>query len=198
MPGAVPGAAGVLAERAPAVTLIDPAFDVKRNWRASLDWQTNFGKWMVRLNTLASYDVSEPGTVDANFAGLTRFTLGGEGDRPVFVSPAAVDAASGAVSAAESRRSAEFGRVSVRTSDLRGYGGQFTFTLAPDLFKMRRVPGQLFASAAYTLQGQRRQFRGFDGGGFGDPRERDPAAVREDVRNGYVSPDAARAHHGVD
>jgi N-methylhydantoinase B len=35
------------------------------------------------------------------------------------------------------------------------------------------------------------------GGGYGDPRSRDPAAVLEDVRNGYVSREAARATYGV-
>ncbi|WFE19709.1 hydantoinase B/oxoprolinase family protein [Solwaraspora sp. WMMD937] len=36
------------------------------------------------------------------------------------------------------------------------------------------------------------------GGGHGDPRRRDPAAVREDVAEGYVSPPAAREVYGVD
>jgi N-methylhydantoinase B len=36
------------------------------------------------------------------------------------------------------------------------------------------------------------------GGGWGDPRARDPRLVLEDVREGYVSPDAARAVYGVD
>lgn len=36
------------------------------------------------------------------------------------------------------------------------------------------------------------------GGGFGSPRERDPAAVRDDVRNGYVSRAAARDDYGVE
>ena len=31
---------GVLAERAPSVTLIDPGYDVPRSWRSSLDWTT--------------------------------------------------------------------------------------------------------------------------------------------------------------
>ncbi len=35
------------------------------------------------------------------------------------------------------------------------------------------------------------------GGGFGAPHERDPTAVARDVRNGLVSPDAARRHYGV-
>jgi N-methylhydantoinase B len=36
------------------------------------------------------------------------------------------------------------------------------------------------------------------GGGFGDPHARDPLAVADDVRNGYVSPAAALAAYGVD
>jgi N-methylhydantoinase B len=35
------------------------------------------------------------------------------------------------------------------------------------------------------------------GGGFGDPRERDPAAVLHDVLDGYVSIDAARTEYAV-
>ncbi|HEX9841150.1 MAG TPA: hydantoinase B/oxoprolinase family protein [bacterium] len=36
------------------------------------------------------------------------------------------------------------------------------------------------------------------GGGYGDPRERDPEAVRSDVADGFVSPQAARELYGVD
>ncbi|MFK5604789.1 hydantoinase B/oxoprolinase family protein [Haloferax volcanii] len=35
------------------------------------------------------------------------------------------------------------------------------------------------------------------GGGYGDPFERDPDAVREDVLDGYVTPEAAREQYGV-
>jgi N-methylhydantoinase B len=35
------------------------------------------------------------------------------------------------------------------------------------------------------------------GGGLGDPRERDPGRVREDVLDGYVTVEAARAEYGV-
>nr|WP_232075615.1 hydantoinase B/oxoprolinase family protein [Phytohabitans suffuscus] len=35
------------------------------------------------------------------------------------------------------------------------------------------------------------------GGGHGDPGGRDPEAVREDVAEGYVSPEAAREVYGV-
>jgi N-methylhydantoinase B len=36
------------------------------------------------------------------------------------------------------------------------------------------------------------------GGGYGDPRKRDPNAVREDIRNGFVSAEAARRDYGVE
>jgi N-methylhydantoinase B len=35
------------------------------------------------------------------------------------------------------------------------------------------------------------------GGGYGPAAERDPEAVRRDVREGYVSPEAARRDYGV-
>jgi len=35
------------------------------------------------------------------------------------------------------------------------------------------------------------------GGGWGDPRQREPERVREDVVRGYVSRDAARDDYGV-
>src|SRR5262249_51592954 len=36
------------------------------------------------------------------------------------------------------------------------------------------------------------------GGGFGDPKARDPEAVRRDVRDGYVTAAAARKYYGVE
>jgi N-methylhydantoinase B len=36
------------------------------------------------------------------------------------------------------------------------------------------------------------------GGGWGDPRLRDPELVRRDVRNGYLTAEQARSHYGVD
>ena len=185
-PGAIPsqcaGGSGALAERAPSVTLIDPAFDVPRSWRGSLDWSTDVHRALVKLGALGSWDLGQPGTVDANFAGNTAFTLdpAAEGGRPVYVSSAAIDPASGAVSAAESRRSNAYSRVGVRSSDLRGYGGQLTASLAPDIFKAR-IP--FYGSISYTLQSAKRQYRGFDGGGFGDPRAKEWAPNVNDARH---------------
>ena len=35
------------------------------------------------------------------------------------------------------------------------------------------------------------------GGGMGPPKDRDPEAVRRDVRLGYVSPEAANREYGI-
>lgn len=176
---------GPLAERAPAVTLIDPGYDVPHSWRASLDWNTSVHSLLFRVAGLASYDLAQPGIVDANFAGTRQLSLAGEDGRPVYVSANAIDPASGAVSAAESRRDSEFGRVTTRVSDLRGYGGQLTFGISPDVFKFRGR-GSLYASLNYTLQATRRQFRGFDGAAFGDPRAIEWAPGVNDARHVLV------------
>jgi hypothetical protein len=213
-PAAVPDrcadGGGVLAERAPAATLLDRSYDVPRSWRASLDWTTSLRSLVLRAGALGSYDLNQPGLVDANFAGVPRFALAGEGGRPVFVPEAAVDPATGAVSAAPSRVSDQFGRVGVRTSDLRGYGGQLTLTLSRDHFRGRRaVLADVDVSLAYTLQGTRRQYRGFDGAAFGDPRAKEWAAGPNDARHvlvaqlGYFNPKVgaltlfARAQSGL-
>jgi hypothetical protein len=185
VPSSCLGGGGVLAESAPAVTLIDPKFDVPHSWRASLDWTTSVKNWVIKIGGLGSYDLNQPGIVDANFSGTPQFSLASEGNRPVYVSTGSIDPNSGAVSAAESRLSPDFGRVTTRVSDLRGYGGQLTLGLSPDAFKFRSKI-QLFTSFNYTLQSTKREFRGFDGAGFGDPREREWAAGPNDARHVVV------------
>jgi hypothetical protein len=174
-----------LAERAPSVTLVDPVFDVPRSWRASLNWGSAFGPLAVKVDALGSYDLSQPSTLDANFAGTPRFSLASEDARPVYVTPAAIDPATGALSARESRRSDQFGRVALRTSDLRGYGGQLTTTVSPDVFHFRTRIAMYF-SVSYTLQSLKQQVRGFDGATFDDPRVRSWATGNNDARHAFV------------
>ncbi|MGH7651593.1 MAG: carboxypeptidase-like regulatory domain-containing protein [Gemmatimonadaceae bacterium] len=188
-PGSIPtdcvGGSGVLAERSPSVTLIDPGYDVPRSWRASLDWSTSVRSLLFKVGTLVSYDLSQPGIVDENFNGAQKLTLADEANRPVYVSAASIDAASGAVSAVESRRSDQYGSVAARVSDLRGYGGQLNFSLSPDVFRFRSGAA-LYGSIGYTLQTTKRQYRGFDGAAFGDPRLVEWAAGPNDARHIFV------------
>ena len=177
---------GVLAEIAPPVSLIAPSYDVPRSWRASLDWNTSLKGLLFKVGTLGSLDLSQPGVVDANFGGTQQLTLADEGNRPVYVSTASIDPASGAVSAVESRRSDQFGRVGMRVSDLRGYGGQLNVSLSPDVFRFRGGGASLYGSIGYTLQSAKRQYRGFDGAAFGDPRLVEWAPSQNDARHVFV------------
>ena len=117
--------------------------------------------------------------------GHPRFTLAGEGGRPVFVSTGAIDPASGSVSPPKRESPISSDALARRVSDLRGYGSQITFGLSPDVFKFRGG-ASFFGSVNYTLQSTRRQFRGFDGAGFGDPREVEWAPGPNDARHAVV------------
>ena len=55
----------------------------------------------------------------------------------------------------------------------------------------------MFRSGAKVRQGDKIDLWSGGGGGYGDPLERDPAAVLEDVKDGYVSIDGARRDYGV-
>jgi hypothetical protein len=186
-PASCANGAGALAERSPSVTLVDPKFDVPRSWRASLGWASSIRNFMLRVDGLASYDLSQPSTLDANFSNTPRFALAGEGNRPMYVSPAGIDAASGAVSARESRRSTDYGRVALRTSDLRGYGSQLTTTIQPEIFRGAKGPPPVMFQVGYTIQQVRQQFRGADGGNFGDPFTKQWAAGQNDARHAFVA-----------
>ena len=49
----------------------------------------------------------------------------------------------------------------------------------------------------FASPGDRVAFYSAGGGGYGNPFERDPADVAEDVQNGYVSIEKAREDYGV-
>lgn len=185
LPTSCTDGSGALAERAPSVTLLDRSFDAPRSWRGTLSWGSSFGRWMTKVDALGSYDLAQPSTLDANFAGVPHFTLAGEGNRPVFVQPTSIDAGTGSASARDSRRSTDYGRVALRASDLRGYGGQLTTTLQPDVFRNRsRIT--FFTALSYTLQRTLQQYRGSDGASFGDPRVPEWGTGMNDARHAFV------------
>jgi N-methylhydantoinase B len=59
-----------------------------------------------------------------------------------------------------------------------------------------RFLGAIFSNVP-LVEGDRFTRPSAGGGGFGDPLERDPVAVREDVADGYVSIERARKDYGV-
>jgi len=172
IPSACLNASGApqLVDAAPGVHLVDPSFDAARSWRASLGLLTIVKNVSVSVDGNLSLNLEQPSVTDVNFAGAPRFSLPDE-ERPVFVSPAAIDASSGVSSAVESRRSPAFGSVLSRRSDLRSVSRQLTVALSP-----QTNWGEYMLNVAYTLGSIRGDKRGYDGASFGDPR------AIEDVR----------------
>jgi N-methylhydantoinase B len=71
----------------------------------------------------------------------------------------------------------------------------------PTGLRLERSGKELYLGVAYSdfplVSGDRFWRPSSGGGGFGDPLERDPQAVLEDVKDGYVSLERARKDYGV-
>ena len=74
-------------------------------------------------------------------------------------------------------------------------GGCGRHLVGPDTPDERRVPARY--GGHRMRQGDTIRLETAGGGGYGDPRARDPEAVLRDVRNGYVSPHSAERDYGV-
>lgn len=175
------GVAGTLADSAPGVIALDRRYDAPRSWRANLGWSGIRWKAVYNIEGIYSLNLSQPGTFDANFAGVPRFTLSGEG-RPVYVPASDIIPTTGALAQAGARRTAEFGRVVLQRSDLRSVSRQLAITLSPSGANLRRW----WASGSYVLGSVRQQAYGFDGGTFGDPRARTWSRGSLDVRHQFL------------
>ena len=169
--------APLLTDLAPRTRVVDPAFDTPRSWRANLGGMSMVRKIAVTIDATASINLDQPSSVDLNFAGRQRFVLGGE-ERPVYASAGGIDPASGLVSTVDARRTASFGTVVSRQSDLRSVSRQLTIGFAPEENWSQRM-----LNVSYTLADNTGDARGFDGGAFGDPRTVERARGDLDVRH---------------
>jgi hypothetical protein len=165
IPTTCAGGAAVFADTAANVALVDPSYTPPRAWRATLGWTNTMKGNYIAVDGVYSLNLNQQGAVDVNFAGAQRFTLANELNRPVFVSPGSIVASTGSVSAVESRRSAAFGRVTDRVSDLRGDTRQITVYAIPN------IPFRFgIYTFGYTYADARTQARGFDQSTAADPR----------------------------
>ena len=186
-PGLIPeqcadGAPPAFSDAAPAVHLFADDYDASRSWRGNLGWSANIRKVGVSVDAIYSLNLNQPSIVDLNFDGQTRTSIPDENGRPVFVSAGSIVSETGAVSPVDARRSADFGRVMEQRSDLRSHSRQIGVTLTPDIGF-----GRYIFNLGYTLSSTRAQFRGFDGGAFGDPREIEWAASNFDARHQFLA-----------
>jgi hypothetical protein len=163
----------VFADTAPSLTLFHPGYEAPASLRASVGWTGTVLKTYFTVDAGYSLNRHQPGVVDLNFAGTPRFTLPDEGSRPVFVPESDIDAATGAATPVASRRTAAYGRVSQRVSDLESVARQVTIYAVPQL-PFRAGVYTLF----YNLSDAQGDARGFDFATGTDPRivERAPLA----------------------
>jgi hypothetical protein len=166
VPSSCAGGASNFADTARGVTLFARGYDAPESWRGSLGWtNTNLLNTYLAIDGTYSLNLHQPGTIDLNFAGTPRFTLGGEANRPVFVNPESIVPTTGSVSAVEARSSSAFGRVNDRVSDLRGDARQLAVYAIPNIRFNWGI-----AIFGYTYSDARIRQRGFDASTSGDPR----------------------------
>jgi hypothetical protein len=123
----------------PDVMLFDPGSRAPRRYSATLGWTVLLpGLLKLTVSGEATRGTHLESATDLNFANVARFQLASEADRPVFVSPAAIDPATGAPGVGEARKSDAFAQVLNLTSDLRNRATQLSISLQP--------PGELAAS----------------------------------------------------
>lgn len=148
----------VFSSSSPNVTLFGKNYQASRSVRSNLQWSgpilTN--RFSLQVDGTYSLNLNQPGTVDINFNPTTRFTLLTENNRPVFVQPTSIVAATGAVSPLDARRSQSFSRVSELVSDLESHTRQLRVSLSPISFSTKLSWG-----LSYVHSNVREQFRGF-------------------------------------
>ncbi|HKO14845.1 MAG TPA: TonB-dependent receptor [Gemmatimonadaceae bacterium] len=128
------------ATSAPNVTLFDPGFAAPRSVRSNLNWQGLVlnNRFSLSVDAQYSMNLDQQGFVDLNFRPSTeQFTLAGEGNRPVFVSPSSIVPATGAIAPGDARVSPQYSHVTELRSDLRSESRQLTLSLSPFSFNSR-------------------------------------------------------------
>jgi len=187
-PGAVPSAcadgsvASPFTNMAPNVALFARDWQSTRSVRGNLQWNgpVASGRFSATVDVTVSRNLSQPGNYDLNFAGAPRFSLAGEGGRPVYVPVTSIDPLTGISAPRDSRLHAEYNAVNEARSDLRSESKQLTVRLSPMLFSSR-----LGWTVGYVFGDVREQTRGFQST-TGDPRavawSRSAAASRHQVQ----------------
>jgi hypothetical protein len=161
------------------IVLFARDFSAARSWRGELNWDHTLSSRLDgKLSVTHATNIGGIEPYDLNLDATRRFALHSESDRPVFVSPSAIDPASGAVSTSESRRSADFANVIELRSRLRSWQQQLTgrieYEIGPSNFGATDTPntpaftGSLQAS--YTYARGRAETSGFSGTTGAEPR----------------------------
>jgi hypothetical protein len=164
------GAVSMFSTSRPGIIAFASDYRPSEAWRGNVGWGGSVLNVHATVDALVSLNLHQPGTTDRNLIDAPDFTLGTEGNRPVYVGAQDIDPASGGVGLAASRRSPLAARVVELTSSGRSRSAQLAITLSPigGLFVSR------FWTLGYALTHVEDRVTGFDGGTFGDPRQFGP------------------------
>jgi hypothetical protein len=161
----------VFSSSRPSVVAYDRRFEQPRSFRTAGDWSSPVldNRYVLGLQGVYSWNMNQAGGVDINLNPAGGFTLPAEAGRPVFVDPSAIVPSTGAVSIANSRRSASFQNVVTNRSDLHSLSTQLVAKLVPVTTNK-----WLHWDFSYSLLNVRDQFYGFSGAGntSGNPFDR--------------------------
>ena len=168
------------ASTVPNVLYYAPEFVSPRSVRANLQWSGPVvsNRFSATIDATWSRNLNQAASVDRNFVATTRFTLPGEGNRPVFVPATAIDTNTGSISALASRFAPAFNRVTELRSDLESESRQLRVQLSPNAFNTAWG-----WSLAYVYGEVREQVRGFNGNTAGDPNAVEWTRAGFDVRH---------------
>jgi hypothetical protein len=171
----------VFANTSPNVSLFAKGYTPQASWRTAMSFGGPILKnsYRVGISSTLSLNQNQQGTIDLNFNNdATQFTIPNEGNRPVYVAPSSIVAATGAIGSGASRRISDFSRVTSFVSDLESVSKQVSLSLSPILFNVNYSWG-----LNYTLQSVRDQQRGFGGNTKGDPNDKEWARASSDSRH---------------
>ena len=147
----------VFSSSAPNVTLFAKDYAAPKSIRSNLQWSGPIlkNRFSATIDGTFSLNLNQQSNIDLNFNPVPRFVLTGE-DRPVYVEPTSIVAATGSVSPIQGRNSPAFSRVTEVASDLRSHSRQLRMSLSPATFSTR-----LSWNLSYVYSNVREQFRGF-------------------------------------
>ena len=180
------GVDGIFGDDSPDVRLLEPALEPQLAWRSNLAWASSWHGLGYSIGGVYSNDRHQPGAMDLNFAGVSRFTVADEG-RLVFVAPSSIVGSTGAVSAVDARRVPSFGQVSATISNLRAISRQATVLIMPPLVNLPRGAILAETGLSYSQSSRRVQQVGFSGSTFGDPARVEWRRGDLDVRHRFAA-----------
>lgn len=158
-----------LVSRAPDVWMFGNDYAAQRSVRANINWSgaALANRLLATLDATYSTNLNQSGADNANFNPAVRFTLGNEGNRPIFATLSGIVPTTGAVTPSDARINAALGAIMTQRSDLRSLNRQLSVSVQPLAFSsvFNWSLGYVYSSTSELL-------RGF-ASTAGDPRARE-------------------------